>query len=45
MWEELTIPAAFNVTESIVASNGVILGNYERAGDIKLGEVQAKEIG
>jgi dihydrofolate reductase len=30
-----TIPAAFKVTESIVGSNGVILVNYERAGEIK----------
>src|SRR5215218_9400634 len=27
-----TIPAAFKVTESKVASNGVIIVNYERAG-------------
>ena len=40
-----TIPAAFNVTESIVGRSGVILVNYERAGEVKLGEVQAKEIG
>jgi len=35
-----TIPAAYHVTESIVAQNGVIHVVYERAGDIKLGEVQ-----
>jgi dihydrofolate reductase len=29
-----TIPAAFNVTESIVTPNGVIVVNYERAGAI-----------
>jgi dihydrofolate reductase len=29
-----TIPAAFKVTESTVASNGVIVMNYERAGAI-----------
>ncbi len=40
-----TIPAAFEVTESIVGSTGVILVNYERAGEVKLGEVQTKEIG
>jgi dihydrofolate reductase len=33
-----TIPAAFNVTESIVGSNGVILMSYERAGGIVTSE-------
>ena len=32
-----TIPAAFKVTESKVASNGVIVANYERAGAISTG--------
>jgi len=32
-----TIPAAFKVTESIVASNGVIFVNYERAGAVQTG--------
>ena len=32
-----TIPAAFKVTESIVAPNGVIVVNYERAGAITTG--------
>ncbi len=32
-----TIPAAFKVTESIVAPNGVIVVNYERAGEVKTG--------
>ena len=36
-----TIPAAFEVTESIVGSTGVILVNYKRAGEVKLGEAQA----
>ena len=40
-----TIPAAFKVTQSIVAPNGVILMNYERAGDVQLGEIQALQIG
>jgi dihydrofolate reductase len=39
------IPAAFKVTQSIVAPNGVILMNYERAGDVQLGEIQALQIG
>lgn len=38
-----TIPAAYQVTESIVAPNGVIHVTYERAGDIKLGKVQLDE--
>lgn len=32
-----TIPAAFNVTESVVTSQGVIVVNYERAGAITPG--------
>jgi len=32
-----TIPAAFKVTESIVATNGVILATYERAGTVQTG--------
>ena len=32
-----TIPAAFKVTESHVAANGVIIVNYERAGAITTG--------
>jgi len=32
-----TIPAAFKVTESKVTPNGVIVGNYERAGAITTG--------
>ncbi len=40
-----TIPAAFNVTESIVGSSGVIFVNYERAGDVKLGKIEALQIG
>jgi len=32
-----TIPAAFKVTESKVASNGVIIVNYERAGVVTTG--------
>ncbi|MRR28964.1 dihydrofolate reductase, partial [bacterium] len=34
-----TIPAAFKVTESIVAPNGVIVVNYERAGAVTTGNV------
>lgn len=39
-----TTPTAFTLTESIVAPNGVILMNYERAGELKLGEIQAKKL-
>ncbi len=31
-----TIPAAFKVTESQVSPGGVIIVNYERAGEVKL---------
>lgn len=34
-----TIPAAFKVTETIVGTTGVILANYERAGEVKTGTV------
>jgi dihydrofolate reductase len=36
-----TIPAAFKVTESMVGSTGVILMNYERAGAVQTGSVEA----
>jgi dihydrofolate reductase len=35
-----TIPAAFKVTESIVAPSGVIVVNYERAGAVQTGTYQ-----
>jgi hypothetical protein len=40
-----TIPAAFSVTDSVVGKSGVIHVTNERAGDIKLGEAQAEQIG
>jgi dihydrofolate reductase len=43
LFEDGTIPAAFKVTESIVARNGVVAMNYERAGDVKVGEVEADD--
>jgi dihydrofolate reductase len=33
------IPAAFDLKESTVTSKGVIIANYERAGDVKTGTV------
>ena len=35
-----TIPAAFKVTESQISPNGVIIANYERAGDVKIEAVE-----
>lgn len=35
-----SIPAAFKVTDTVVAPSGVVVMNYERAGEIKPGEVQ-----
>ena len=32
-----TIPAAFKVTESQISPNGIIIVNYERAGEVKTG--------
>jgi len=40
LFVEGTIPAAFKVTESHVTPSGIIIVNYERAGEVKLGEVQ-----
>ena len=37
LFTEGTIPAAFKVTESQVSPTGVIIVNYERAGDVKTG--------
>lgn len=43
LFVEGTIPAAFKVTESIVAPNGVIVATYERVGDVKLGKLGPPE--
>lgn len=37
LFGEGAIPAAFTLTESLVASNGVIFANYKRAGEVKTG--------
>src|SRR6266481_6200145 len=39
LFAEGTIPAAFKVTETIVGSSGVILVNYERAGEVQTGSL------
>lgn len=39
LFDEGTIPAAFKLTDSLVASNGVIFTNYKRAGEVKTGTV------
>lgn len=36
-----TIPAAFKMTNSLVAANGVVFASYERAGEVKTGTVGA----
>jgi len=38
-----TIPAAFKVTESQISPNGIIIANYERDGDVKMGEPQIEQ--
>lgn len=43
LFEDGTIPAAFKVTESVVARNGVVAMNYERAGDVTVGDVEADD--
>ena len=41
LFAEGTIAAAFTMTESLVASNGVIYASYKRAGEVKAGTVGA----
>ena len=42
LFEEGTIPAAFELTESTITSDGVIFANYKRAGEVKTGTVGAE---
>lgn len=39
LFEEGTIPAAFELTHSSVSSNGVIFANYKRGGEVKTGTI------
>jgi dihydrofolate reductase len=39
LFAEGTIPAAFELMESSVSSDGVIFANYQRAGEVKTGTV------
>lgn len=39
LFDEGTMPAAFKLTESLVASNGIIFANYKRDGEVKTGTV------
>lgn len=39
LFDEGTIPAAFEITDSLITSNGVIFANYKRAGEVKTGTV------
>jgi len=39
LFGEGTTPAAFKLTESKISSKGVIVANYERAGEVKTGTV------
>ena len=41
LFDDGTIPAAFRLTDSLVAPNGVIFANYKRAGEVKTGTVGA----
>jgi dihydrofolate reductase len=41
LFGEGTIPAAFTLADSLVTPNGVIFGNYKRAGEVKTGTVGA----
>jgi dihydrofolate reductase len=37
LFSDGTIPAAFKVTESLISPNGIIIANYERAGEVTTG--------
>jgi dihydrofolate reductase len=39
LFDEGTIAAAFEMTESLVTKNGVVFANYKRAGEVKTGTV------
>jgi dihydrofolate reductase len=39
LFAEGTIPAAFEMTDSLVTKNGVIFASYKRAGEVKTGTV------
>jgi dihydrofolate reductase len=41
LFEEGTIPAAFELIESTITSDGVIFANYKRAGEVKTGTMGA----
>lgn len=43
LFGEGTIPAAFEVTDSKTATTGVLLLNYERAGDVQYGSFALEE--
>jgi dihydrofolate reductase len=43
LFQEGTIPAAFEVTRSQVASKGIIIATYERDGDVRTGAPQIGE--
>jgi dihydrofolate reductase len=40
LFQDGTVPASFRVTSGQVSPNGVIIGNYERDGDVKTGAPQ-----
>lgn len=41
LFGEGTIAAAFTLTDSLVAPNGVIFANYKRTGEVKTGTIEA----
>jgi dihydrofolate reductase len=41
LFAEGTLPAAFKLSDSQVSPTGVIIANYERAGEVKTGSVEA----
>jgi dihydrofolate reductase len=39
LFDENSMPSAFEMTDSLVASNGVIFANYKRAGEVETGTI------
>lgn len=41
LFDDQAIPAAFTLAESVTTPSGVIIANYQRAGEVKMGRVGA----
>jgi dihydrofolate reductase len=43
LFQDGTMPASFKVTESRISPNGIVIGTYERDGEVRTGAPQIKE--